>query len=216
MTATAIDLEGRSFAFELPSESFNLSQLCDSLSIAASMDLSRSAICHEGVILSQDDVFSASNFAGSSPFVIFNYTRYPEKSYPRCDRAFSFTSPRYSEFAASPTAQQKTEKDLMCLFTSPVTAPSPERNPRLRDGTSDFQARLMRLFNTHMAFDYPPSGTTLVRGRGEPDYYSDEDQGHGNPDEPPIRAVRPFRVVRAQVLPSMMTEVSDSGSDDDD
>jgi hypothetical protein len=74
-----------------------IGELRDMIESNFDYDLSYSTFYHHGVELPVDFKLQPERFADSNVIVLFNFCLFPQKSYPKVDRAFHFFPSRFQE-----------------------------------------------------------------------------------------------------------------------
>jgi hypothetical protein len=105
-------LDGTEHYFEFEKESFKGQELLYKLACIPGISPRRCSLLFEREEVDPNRDFKPEDFNEGSPFVLFDFERFREKSYPQVDRGFPFEGTRYCELTQSVQSQSQAGREF--------------------------------------------------------------------------------------------------------
>jgi hypothetical protein len=102
---------------EFPGPRVKLSDLRSRLMRHVAIDARRVTFSHRGVVCDDTTIFTPDQMSDGATVMVFDHSAFPEKSFPRVDSAFQFSSSRFESAFVNETQQLKQEEALSHLLS---------------------------------------------------------------------------------------------------
>lgn len=170
-------VDGRECELDFAGPRIKMSELRSRVTRALPIDPRRCGFSHRGHACDESTVFTADQFTDGSPVIVFDHAAYPEKSFPRVDRAFQFGPSRFAAPFVDDSQQSRQEELLVRLVW-------PQRLHRGSRLLPDIDLEGLRPdalpFGAHFAGDGSPGGGSGSESDDRSSSGSDGDSGSGS------------------------------------